>query len=519
MKIKPKVCILAAGTGSRLGSVSESLGKALLPIANSTALSFIINKFSKEFEIIIAVGYKSELIKEYCSAAHYDRKITFVDVDNYDQPGSGPGYSLSLCRPHLNTSFYLTTVDCLVDEVPDLDCDWIGTYYTDNPSLYSTADVDSFGNIKAFMNKSSNGFNNAFIGLAFVKSSDIFWAQIDKYKNSENEVEFVAAWYETNLYPQLKAVDVKWSDTGSISGYTNTLNKYGHSNLGMSKVISEHTFHENNRIIKITLDKDKNLKRYLRSTELKALIPLVTYYADYTLAYEYVSGEEMYCFNYPLMMVELLNYLKHDLWKFRFIFDFPKYCYEFYHDKTYQRYNKINFIDDNNCVINSLECDPILSILNKINFNRLSYGQACVFHGDLQFQNIIVTKNKFILIDWREEFINNSKTGDQYYDLGKLYACLLFDYSKISHYSEDMNIKQNEYSFNIFLSEPLNKAKELFESWVKDHGLDLDRIKIIAALIWLNMSPLHKYPDNILLFLMSKYQLNLLMKQKNSYIQ
>jgi NDP-sugar pyrophosphorylase family protein len=45
MKINPKVCILAAGTGSRLGSVSESLGKALLPIANSTALSFIINKF------------------------------------------------------------------------------------------------------------------------------------------------------------------------------------------------------------------------------------------------------------------------------------------------------------------------------------------------------------------------------------------------------------------------------------------------------------------------------------------
>jgi hypothetical protein len=82
-----------------------------------------------------------------------------------------------------------------------------------------------------------------------------------------------------------------------------------------------------------------------------------------------------------------------------------------------------------------------------------------------------------------------------------------------------MNIKQNEYSFNIFLSEPLNKSKELFESWVKEHGLDLDRIKIIAALIWLNMSPLHKYPDNILLFLMSKYQLNLLMKQKNSYIQ
>ena len=519
MKIKPKVCILAAGTGSRLGSVSESLGKALLPIANSTALSFIINKFPREFDIVIAVGFKSDLIKEYCSAAHYDRKITFVDVDNYDQPGSGPGYSLSLCRQYLNTSFYLSTVDCLVDDIPTLDSDWIGTYHTDNPSLYSTADVDEAGNIKAFMNKSANGFNNAFIGLAFIKSYDLFWSQIDKYKNSENEVEFVAAWYEPNLYPQLKAVDLEWNDTGSVSGYTDTLDKYGHSNLGMSKVISEHTFHENNRIIKITLDKDKNLKRYLRSTELKSLIPSVTYYGSFTLAYEYASGEEMYCFNYPLMIVELLDYLNRELWKNRFVFDFPKYCFEFYHDKTYQRYNKINFIDDNNCVINSLTCEPIVSILNKIDFNKLSYGRACVFHGDLQFQNIIVTKNKFILIDWREEFINNSKLGDQYYDLAKLYACLLFDYSKITNYSEDMNIKQNEYSFNITLTEPLIKARELFESWVLSNAIDLDRVKIIAALIWLNMSPLHKYPDNILLFLMSKYQLNTLKQQKNSYIQ
>ena len=519
MKIKPKVCILAAGTGSRLGSVSESLGKALLPSANSTALSFIINKFPREFDIVIAVGFKSDLIKEYCSAAHYDRKITFVDVDNYDQPGSGPGYSLSLCRQYLNTSFYLSTVDCLVDDIPTLDSDWIGTYHTDNPSLYSTADVDEAGNIKAFMNKSANGFNNAFIGLAFIKSYDLFWSQIDKYKNSENEVEFVAAWYEPNLYPQLKAVDLEWNDTGSVSGYTDTLDKYGHSNLGMSKVISEHTFHENNRIIKITLDKDKNLKRYLRSTELKSLIPSVTYYGSFTLAYEYASGEEMYCFNYPLMIVELLDYLNRELWKNRFVFDFPKYCFEFYHDKTYQRYNKINFIDDNNCVINSLTCEPIVSILNKIDFNKLSYGRACVFHGDLQFQNIIVTKNKFILIDWREEFINNSKLGDQYYDLAKLYACLLFDYSKITNYSEDMNIKQNEYSFNITLTEPLIKARELFESWVLSNAIDLDRVKIIAALIWLNMSPLHKYPDNILLFLMSKYQLNTLKQQKNSYIQ
>ncbi len=518
MKNKPKLCILAAGTGSRLGSVSESLGKALLPISNTTALSFILNRFPKDLEVVIALGYKSDVVKEYCLAAHYDRKFIFVDVDNYDKPGSGPGYSLSLCRPYLSDSFYLSTVDCLIDEVPDIDSDWIGTYPTDNPSLYSTADVDDFNNIKSFMNKSARGYNKAFIGLAYIKSADIFWKQIDKYKNSENEVEFVAAWYEPNLYPSLKAIDLEWSDTGSVSGYNQTLSKYGQPNLGMSKIISEHTFYENNRIIKITLDEDKNLKRYLRSSELKSLIPPVTYYGKYTLAYQYVTGEEMYCYNYPLMIVNLLNYLKHNLWKYRFIFDFPKFCFEFYHDKTYQRYNKINFIDDNKCVINSLECLPVSDILSKINFNKLSYGQACVFHGDLQFQNIIVSKDRFVLIDWREEFINNSKVGDQYYDLAKLYACLLFDYSKIEHYSRNMNLKQNQANFDIVLTDSLKKAKDLFEQWVLDNGIDLDRIKILSALIWLNMSPLHKYPDNTLLFLMSKYQLNLLMSQKNSYI-
>ena len=77
-----KLCILAAGTGSRLGSLSENLGKALLPIGNTTALSTIINKFPKEYEIILALGYKADLVESYCKAVHQDRNITFVYIDN-----------------------------------------------------------------------------------------------------------------------------------------------------------------------------------------------------------------------------------------------------------------------------------------------------------------------------------------------------------------------------------------------------------------------------------------------------
>ena len=43
----------------------------------------------------------------------------------------------------------------------------------------------------------------------------------------------------------------------------------------------------------------------------------------------------------------------------------------------------------------------------------------CNFHGDLHGSNIIYDKNKFTLIDWREKFGDDIRTGDIYYDLAK----------------------------------------------------------------------------------------------------
>ena len=41
------------------------------------------------------------------------------------------------------------------------------------------------------------------------------------------------------------------------------------------------------------------------------------------------------------------------------------------------------------------------------------------FHGDLHFENIIANKNKFTLLDWREDFSGLKNYGDLYYDLAK----------------------------------------------------------------------------------------------------
>ena len=111
-----KLCILAAGIGSRLAPLTDNINKALLPMGPKAALSRIIDKFPVDIAIVIALGFDRENIKEYLLTAHSERNFTFVTVDKITEVGAGPGYSLMCCREYLQTPFVLTTVDTLVEE-------------------------------------------------------------------------------------------------------------------------------------------------------------------------------------------------------------------------------------------------------------------------------------------------------------------------------------------------------------------------------------------------------------------
>ena len=62
-----KVVILAGGLGSRLGNLTESIPKPMVEIDNKPILYHIMSSFSKYGidDFIIALGYKSEVIKDY----------------------------------------------------------------------------------------------------------------------------------------------------------------------------------------------------------------------------------------------------------------------------------------------------------------------------------------------------------------------------------------------------------------------------------------------------------------------
>ena len=130
-----KVVIPSAGLGTRLGSLTKNLNKALVSVDNKPVISHIIEKFPTDIEIVIAVGYKKEVLIDYLKAAHNNRKITTVNIDKYMGDGSGLGYTLLKCCDYLQCPFVFCTNDTLTTEdIPEPNYDW---------AAYSSESFDS----------------------------------------------------------------------------------------------------------------------------------------------------------------------------------------------------------------------------------------------------------------------------------------------------------------------------------------------------------------------------------------
>ena len=68
-------------------------------------------------------------------------------------------------------------------------------------------------------------------------------------------------------------------------------------------------------------------------------------------------------------------------------------------------------------------------------------------------------------------------------------------------------IDENVVNYNYKTESTLDDFKPIYEKWIVDNGYDLDKVKSITALIFLNMSPLHEKEFGNLLFFKSKQML------------
>lgn len=109
-----KAIILAGGLGERLRPLTDKTPKPLLPIKGKSIIEHAINNFKKHKikDIILAIGYKAEQIKEYFGdGSKFGVNISYCLED---EP-LGTGGAIKKASAHINETFIAINGDNLSD--------------------------------------------------------------------------------------------------------------------------------------------------------------------------------------------------------------------------------------------------------------------------------------------------------------------------------------------------------------------------------------------------------------------
>lgn len=503
-----QVVILTAGKGDRMGGLCDVLNKALLPVKGKAVISRIIEKFPKTSKFVVALGYKGEQVKNYLLAAYPGYQLEFVTVDNFDQPGAGPGYSLKKCQDQLGSKpFYFVACDTMVeDNIPfDLHQDWMGVcgvnfaisdrycnFTIEGGTIVSMADKEPY----------RDNHSKSFIGLSYIHDTEEFWRGL-----SQNDLR-KGEWQMTNGIRHLisqrpvKAIDFRWTDVGSYQQYVDLTSKADGFDFGKT---NEFLFFTNGRVIKFFNDAKIGENRVARARQNPGVFPVIDYAGGQFYADPFVPGETMYERHDRRAFGELLAFLERDVWRSREGGDLTKLCSTFYRDKTMQRmeafFEKYPRLRGNKRPINGVMYTPAEETLAGMDWDLLVKTAVPAFiHGDLQFDNVLVAGNDFKLIDWRQDFGGSLETGDLYYDLAKLYGGLVLNYDLIKKnqftYSED----ENSIGFDFSTRGSMSDYRRMLERFIRERGYSIEKVERLVAVIYLNMAPLHHYPFDKMLF-------------------
>lgn len=494
------VCILTAGVGKRLGNYSNILNKSLLPLKKKAIISYIIENFPKKTNFVIAVGHFKNQVINYLKIFHPDKKFKFVNVKDYNSIESGPGLSLLKCKKYLNKPFYFVSCDTLFNKkiYKKENGNWMGVNYfpiKNNKEYCNLYSKNGF--IKKIHDKVQSPQNfKQFIGLSYVHNYNLFWEGIKKSKKINNEYQVSSGFLNILKYKKINTKKFNWEDVGTLSNYKSLIIKY--EKYDFSKE-NEFVYINKKKVIKFFSDeKKKNI--LVNRTVKNVIFPKIEETKKQFFVYEYIKGKTFYNVKNSIKFNQLLNFLEKKFWKKpKFKINLKTNCKKFYFTKTKSRINdfliKYPYYENKIKFVNDIELPSVNYLLSRINWPKLYESINVQFHGDLQFDNIILYKNNFHLIDWRTDFGGNQNYGDLHYDLAKIYGGILINYNLIKKNKFIYKEKKNKCNFKIKTMHKIMKKHLItFEKYLKKNNLNYKKIKILTGLIYLNMAPLHS-PD------------------------
>lgn len=511
-----KVLIPTAGTGSRLGGLTKYINKSLVTLGGEPTISRIIESFPRDTQFVIATGYKGELVKEYLYLAYPERKFQFVDVLLYEGEGSGLGLTILSCREYLQEPFIFCSCDTLVNEqIPAPDYNWMGYDHRDNREQYRTIHVNKKNQVESIDEKGANSGSEAqpYIGLAGIHDFEKFWQAMEE---GGDEAVCVGESYGLRrlIADGIRAEKFTWFDTGVKVELEATRKRFEKPDApNILEKANEAIWFLGDCVIKFSDNPRFISDRVKRSKLLDGFVPTVTRHTTHMYCYEYAKGDVLSkCVSIPLF-AKLLDFSK-GFWRVKELGGkekekFKAQCMEFYREKTYDRiqlFYEAFDKDDDATMINGVEYPLLSDMLSKVDWDYIADGLPGQFHGDYHFENIIYDNEakKFKLLDWRQDFGNFIDIGDIYYDLAKMNHGLIVCHELIARGDFKAEWNNGEITFDFHRKQILVECERYYYRWLVDNGYDIRKVKLLTALIFLNICALHDYPYCILLYGLGK---------------
>tara|TARA_B100000035_G_scaffold245676_1_gene214310 strand:+ start:10750 stop:13284 length:2535 start_codon:yes stop_codon:yes gene_type:complete len=504
-----KVLITTSGIGRRLGDLTKYTNKSLIKVGDKLAICHIIEKYNKYVEFVITLGYYGSFVKDFLELAYPDYYFNFVWVDKYQGEGSSLAYSLLQTIDVLQCPFMFNCCDSLTKDkiiIPNQNTLFVNNIKSG--TLYSTVNT-IHDNVSKINNKGEINFDFIYTGISFIKNYKEYW---DILKNNNNgiesgDVEVIQKMLKTNKFKYIELFN--WFDSGNLTELSERIKKDYKCNYTVLDKNNESICFFKDSVIKFFHNKDICVNRIKRGKMLFPLTPKILDSKDNFIKMELVDGELMSDLKTHGEISKLLNWAKKNLWISTDINskNFKDICFKFYFDKTKIRVMRMLKSTKDYSIINDIKTGTIYEILNKVDFDKLCSSEYTYFHGDFILDNIIKTGTTYKLLDWRQDFGGELINGDKYYDIAKLRHNIIFNHENISNNLFDIKIKNENVIVDLKCNYTLINQLNDFDDFVKKNNLDLKKIKILTALIWLNMSPLHEYPLNEFLFYFGKYNL------------
>ena len=374
-------------------------------------------------------------------------------------------------------------------------------------------------NVNAVHSKGHINFDLIHIGLIGIYDFKSFWSIANKILKEEpnnqtlGDVDVLKTMIISYKF-KIKEFS-SWNDVGSVKGLMKARKKINNREFHVLDKLAESIYKLEDYYIKFFSDPNISNNRVQREKFMSGTIPKIIGSRENFYKYKSVEGKLFSEFANRSNFISLLNWSEKNLWRSVLKFDLNKFkedCKNFYYDKTISRindfYSKKNIQDCEN-IINGEHTPKLFDLLKLIDFNELCSDKPTNFHGDFILDNIIMTNSgDYKLIDWRQDFSGNLEAGDKYYDLAKLAHNLVVNHSIIDKDLFKIEINNNEIEVNINRIQTLVDCENIYFKYLEDNNYSLKKVRLLRAIIWLNMSPLHHHPFDLFLYYYGKYELS-----------